>query len=119
MIVKAMMPTTALPIAWLSTAAHGDGNSFNPSSTYIPMNNAPCTIVAITNNTNLGIASWLGLCPQHRGSAGKVRSRRVRRGMSRAGRALRMAVQGCHHAKHALGAFYRRIRARASGPPPA
>jgi len=60
--------------------------------------------------------SWLGLCPQHRGSAGKIRSRHVRRGMNRAGRALRLAVQGCHHAKHALGAFYRRIRARAGAP---
>jgi transposase len=60
--------------------------------------------------------SWLGLCPQHRSSAGTVSSRRVRRGMSRAGRALRLAVQSCHHAKHALGAFYRRIRARAGAP---
>jgi transposase len=60
--------------------------------------------------------SWLGLAPQHRGSAGKVRSRRVRRGAHRAGRALRMAVQSCHHAKHALGAFSRRVRARAGGP---
>jgi transposase len=60
--------------------------------------------------------SWLGLCPQHQSSAGKVRSRRVRRGMNRAGRALRLAVQSCHHAKHALGAFYRRIKARAGAP---
>jgi transposase len=58
-------------------------------------------------------ASWLGVCPQHRGSAGKVRSRRVRWGMNRAARALRIAAQGCHHARHALGAFYRRIQARA------
>src|SRR5262249_32821467 len=56
--------------------------------------------------------SWLGLCPQHRGSAGKIRSRHVRRGAHRAGRALRLAVQACHRAQHALGAFYRRIRAR-------
>src|SRR6516164_888979 len=49
--------------------------------------------------------SWLGLSPQHQGSAGKIRSRRVPRGANRAGRALRMAVQGCYHAKHALGAF--------------
>jgi transposase len=56
--------------------------------------------------------SWLGLCPQHQGSAGKIRSRHVRRGANRAGRALRLAVQACHHAKHALGAFYRRIQAR-------
>jgi transposase len=60
--------------------------------------------------------SWLGLCPQHQASAGKVRGRRVRRGGNRAGQALRMAAQGCHHAKHALGAFYRRIQARAGGP---
>ena len=31
-------------------------------------------------------------------------------------RALRMAAQGCHHAKNALGAFYRRIQSRAGGP---
>lgn len=60
--------------------------------------------------------SWLGLCPQHRGSAGKIFSRRVRRGANRAARALRLAAQGCHHAKNALGAFYRRIQARCGGP---
>ena len=59
--------------------------------------------------------SWLGLCPQHRGSAGKIFSRRVRRGANRVSRALRMAAQGCHHAKNALGAFYRRIQARCGG----
>jgi transposase len=60
--------------------------------------------------------SWLGLCPQHRGSAGKIRSRGVRRGANRVARALRMAAQGCHHAKNTLGAFYRRIQARAGSP---
>jgi transposase len=60
--------------------------------------------------------SWLGLCPQHQSSAGKIKSRRVRRGAHRAGRALRLAVQGCYHAKNALGAFYRRIQARAGAP---
>ena len=59
--------------------------------------------------------SWLGLCPQHRGSGGKIRKRRTRRGSNRVARALRMAAQGCHHAKNALGAFYRRIRARCGG----
>src|SRR5262249_36778208 len=28
--------------------------------------------------------SWLGLCPQHQGSAGRIKSRRVRRGANRA-----------------------------------
>lgn len=60
--------------------------------------------------------SWLGLCPQHRGSAGKIFKRRTRRGANRTARALRLAAQGCHHAKNALGAFYRRIQARAGGP---
>ena len=60
--------------------------------------------------------SWLGLSPQHQGSAGKIRSRRVPHGACRAGRALRLAVQGCYHAKNALGAFYRRIQARAGAP---
>ena len=59
--------------------------------------------------------SWLGLCPLHRGSAGQIRSRRVRPGVHRVARALRMAAQGCHRAHHALGAFYRRIQARAGG----
>ena len=59
--------------------------------------------------------SWLGLCPQHRGSAGKIFKRRTRRGANRAARALRMAAQGCHNAKNALGAFYRRIQARSGG----
>jgi transposase len=60
--------------------------------------------------------SWLGLCPNHRGSAGRIFSRRVRKGANRAARALRMAAQSCHHAKNALGAFYRRIQARCGGP---
>jgi transposase len=65
--------------------------------------------------TEKNFVSWLGLCPQHRGSAGKVFNRRVRRGANRAARAMRMAAQGCHHAKNALGAFYRRIQARCGG----
>jgi transposase len=56
--------------------------------------------------------SWLGLCPQHQVSAGKVSGRRVRRGSNPAAQALRLAVRGCHRAQHALGAFYRRIRSR-------
>src|SRR5437762_7994678 len=56
-IANAMMPTAAFASAWLRIAAHGDGNSFNPSSTYMPMNSAACTIVAITNITNRGNAA--------------------------------------------------------------
>jgi transposase len=60
--------------------------------------------------------SWLGLSPNHQGSAGKIKSRRVRRGANRAARAFRTAALGCNHAKHALGAFYRRIASRCGGP---
>ena len=66
--------------------------------------------------TEKNFVSWLGLCPQHRGSNRRILSRRVRKGANRAARALRMAAQGCHHAKNALGAFYRRIQARCGGP---
>jgi transposase len=54
--------------------------------------------------TERHFTSWLGLSPNHRGSAGKIKRRRVRPGANRAARALRVAAQGCHHAKHALGA---------------
>jgi transposase len=66
--------------------------------------------------TEKHFTSWLGLSPQHQGSAGKIKSRRVRRGANRAGRAFRMSAQGSHRAKNALGAFYRRIQARAGSP---
>jgi transposase len=65
--------------------------------------------------TEKHFTSWLGLCPQHQGSAGRIKSRRVRRGRNLAARAFRLAAQGCHHAKNALGAFYRRIQARCGG----
>src|SRR6185295_5470399 len=59
--------------------------------------------------------SWLGLCPNHHGSGGKISKRRVRKGANRAARVLRLAGQACHHAKNALGAFYRRVQARCGG----
>jgi transposase len=66
--------------------------------------------------TEKHFTSWLGLSPQHQGSAGKIKSRHIRRGTNRAAKALRLAGQGCHHAKNAMGAFYRRIQARCGGP---
>jgi transposase len=65
--------------------------------------------------TEKHFTSWLGLCPQHRGSAGKIKNRRLRGGANRAARAFRLAAQGCHHAKNAMGAFFRRIQSRAGG----
>ena len=60
--------------------------------------------------------SWLGLCPQHKISGGKILNRRVRRGASRAKRCLRLAARSLHHSKSALGAFFRRIKARQGTP---
>jgi transposase len=56
--------------------------------------------------------SWLGLCPQHKISGGRILSRRVRRGSSRAKRTLRLAARSLHHSKSALGSFFRRIKSR-------
>jgi transposase len=56
--------------------------------------------------------AWLGLCPQHRQSGGKRQSSRVRPGINRAAQALRLAARSLHHSQSALGASYRRMRAR-------
>jgi transposase len=56
--------------------------------------------------------AWLGLCPQHKVTGGKVQSRRVRPGVSRAAKALRLAAYALHHSKSALGAYGRKMKAR-------
>lgn len=56
--------------------------------------------------------SWLSLCPDNRTSAGKCLSTKTRASANRVAHALRMAAQGCHHAKHELGDYYRRMRAK-------
>jgi transposase len=60
--------------------------------------------------------AWLGLCPQHRVSGGKVLSRRVRAGVNRAAQALRQAAQSLHASKGALGAYFRKMKARLGTP---
>jgi len=60
--------------------------------------------------------SWLGLCPQHKLSGGKVLSRRVRPGAPRVTVALRLAARRLHHAQRALGACFRRMQARLGTP---
>jgi transposase len=61
-------------------------------------------------------SSWLGLCPNNRISGGKVLSARSRACVNRAARVFRMAAYGLHHAKSALGAFYRRMRSKLGAP---
>jgi transposase len=62
--------------------------------------------------TGKKFCSWLGLCPNWRKTGGRVRSSRTRRGVNRAAQALRVAAQGLHHSKGALGGFLRRMKGR-------
>jgi transposase len=57
-------------------------------------------------------ASWLGLCPDNRISGGKVLSSHTRHVLNPVADALRMAATTLQNSKTALGAFYRRMRAR-------
>jgi len=61
-------------------------------------------------------ASWLGLCPDNRISGGKVLSVKTRRVKNRAALALRMSAQAVQGSRAALGAYYRRMRAKLGGP---
>lgn len=60
--------------------------------------------------------SWLGLCPGSRVTGGKVKSSKTRRVVNRAANAFRMAAQTLIRSQSALGAFYRRMRARLGAP---
>lgn len=62
------------------------------------------------------MASWLGLCPNNKKTGGRIHSRRTRRIKNRAADALRRAAQALHRSKSALGAEYRRLRARLGAP---
>jgi len=62
--------------------------------------------------TEKHFASWLHLAPNHRISGGKILTRSTSSGVARASLALRQAAQSLSHSQSALGAFYRRIRAK-------
>ena len=57
-------------------------------------------------------ASWLALCPSNKITGGKIKKRGRRKTNSRAAQALRMAAQGLSRSQSALGAYYRRMRAK-------
>lgn len=61
-------------------------------------------------------AAWLGLCPGTRLSGGKVLCSQTARIANRAARAFRLAAQGVGKTDTALGAFYRRLKARLGAP---
>jgi transposase len=60
--------------------------------------------------------SWLGLCPNHRISGGKILSRWTKPCANRAAAALRLAAQSLHRSQSALGGFLRRLKARVGAP---
>jgi transposase len=59
--------------------------------------------------------SWLGLCPGTRISGGKVLTKKAKRKANRAAQAFRTAAVTLARSQTALGAFYRRVRARQGG----
>ncbi len=66
--------------------------------------------------TEKHFASWLSLSPGNKISGGRVLTRRTQRSSNRAARALRMAAFALANSRSALGAYYRRMRARLGAP---
>src|SRR5712691_7631703 len=66
--------------------------------------------------TEKHFASWLALCSGTKISGGKVLDRKTKRSTNRAAQAFRLAASSLARSNTALGAFYRRIRARIGAP---
>ena len=60
--------------------------------------------------------SWLGLCPTHEPSGGKVLKRRTRKVVNRASTAFRGTASSLLRSQSYLGAQYRRLRTRLGAP---
>ena len=67
-------------------------------------------------NTEKQFSSFLGLSPDNRISGGKVLRRSTRKVYNRAADSLRLCAQSLSHSKSALGAKYRRLKARLGAP---
>jgi transposase len=61
-------------------------------------------------------SSWLALSPENIITGGKIKRRRTRKSGNRVAAALRLAAQSLHSSKTALGAFFRRVRAKKGAP---
>lgn len=66
--------------------------------------------------TEKHFTSWLGLAPGNEISGGKRLSGKTKPCANRAAAALRLAANSLHHAKSALGAYFRRQKARLGAP---
>lgn len=65
--------------------------------------------------TEKHFSSWLGLAPHNDITGGKVIRSRTLKVRNRAAQSLRLAAQSLSRSQSALGAFYRRMRARLGG----
>lgn len=85
------------------------------------------TTVALTVITEVGLdlsrfdtekqfCSWLGLCPEHRITGGKILSSHTRQVVNRLSDALRLAATSLERSASALGAYYRRKKRKLGGP---
>ncbi len=61
-------------------------------------------------------ASWLGLCPDHRISGGKILGRATRPVVSRARNILRLCAYTLNHSQSWLGAKFRRLKHKLGAP---
>ena len=61
-------------------------------------------------------ASWLGVSPGNKISGGKLLSSKTKPSDNQAAQALRMAAASLYRSKTAIGAFFRRMRARLGAP---
>ena len=66
--------------------------------------------------TEAHFASWLGLCPDHRITGGKVIRKGTRHVVNRAATALRLAATTLLRSQSYLGAPYRRLRGKLGAP---
>lgn len=62
--------------------------------------------------TEKHFTSWLGLCPDNRITGGKVIRSRTRRVINRLSDALRLAATALERSQTAMGAYYRRMKAK-------
>ena len=60
--------------------------------------------------------AWLSLCPGSKISGGKVLSSKSKASANRAAATLRLCAQTLYHSQSALGAYYRRMKARLGAP---
>jgi transposase len=66
--------------------------------------------------TEKHFGSWLGLAPGNKVSGGKRLSGRTKPSANRAAAALRLAAQSLNQSQSALGAYFRRLKARLGAP---